>query len=67
MLHFSDALIIRSPFILLILHVALVKGGVPVTLYEGAKYPYIKECTVPVTSLELSHLLQYLGRLHLLC
>ena len=52
-LHFSDALIIRSPFVPLILHVALAKGGIPVTLCEGAKHPYIKECTVPVTSPEV--------------
>ena len=54
MLHSSDALIIPLLFFPLILLVALVKGGIPVTtLCEGAKYPYIKECTVLVTSPEV--------------
>ena len=53
MLHFSDPLIICSPFFSFVLLVALTEGGVPVTLHEEAKYPYIKECTVSVTSPEI--------------
>ena len=53
MLHFSDPLIICSPFISFVLLVALTEGGVPVTLHKGAKYPYIKECVVSVTSPEI--------------
>ena len=51
MLHFSDALIICSPFFSFVPLVALTEGGIPVTLREGLnKYPYIKVCTVLVTS-----------------
>ena len=41
MLHFSDALIIHSPFFPLILLEVLAKGGIAVTLCKGAKHPSI--------------------------
>ena len=49
MFHFSDALIVCSLLLLLILLVALTEGSIPVTLREGAEHPYVKKCTAPVS------------------
>ena len=32
---------------------ALTEGSIPVTLREGAKYPYVKKCAIPVSSPEV--------------
>ena len=53
MLHFSDALVIRSLLLLLILFVTLTEGSIPVTLREGSVYPYVKKCAIPVSSPEV--------------
>ena len=36
---FSDALVIRSLLLLLILFVVLTEGSITVTLHEGTEYP----------------------------
>ena len=50
MFYFSDAPIICSLLLLLILFVALTEGSIPVTLREGSEYLYVKKCAILVTS-----------------
>ena len=54
MLHLSDALIVSSLPLLLILLVALTEGSILVALREWAEYLYIKECVIPVSSPEVT-------------
>ena len=53
MLYFSDALVVHSLLLLLILFVALTEGSIQVTLREGVEYLYVKKCAIPVSSPEV--------------
>jgi len=53
MLHFSNTLVICSFLLLLIFLVLLTERSILVTLHEGAEHPFVKKCTVLVSSPEV--------------